>query len=302
MDLYDFSYKTTHAGRSHRIFVRFFVQLAHSGRTRLLFVRSFVQLIALWPHVPWFCTTFRTKQRTQADRTVFLYDSSYNSRTLVARAFFLYDLSYNSSHSGRTRLLFVRCIVQNNAYRRPAPWFCTMFRTKQRTQADRTVFLYDLSYNSSHSGRTCHGFVRFFVQNNARRPIAPYFCTILRTTRALWPHAPSFCTIFRTTHRTLAARAMVLYDFSYKTTHAGRSHRIFVRFFRSIPRAQSQNTTVRANHRTPRLGSRPPSRRPRPVTDARTSHARLVPSICRRPSAALVAAAITAATPPAGCG
>jgi hypothetical protein len=165
------------------------------------------------------------------------------------------------------------------------PLFCTILRTTHRTLVARAFFLYDVSYKTTHTGDPRLGFVRLFVQNNARRPIAPYFCTI-----------------FRTTHRTLAARAMVLYDFSYKTTHAGRSHRIFVRFFRSIPRAQSQNTTVRANHRTPRPGSRPPSRRPRPVTDARTSHARLVPSICRRPSAALVAAAITAATPPAGCG
>lgn len=38
--------------------------------------------------------------------------------------------------------------------------------------------LYDSSYNSTHSGRTHRIFVRCIVQNNARRPIAPYFCTI----------------------------------------------------------------------------------------------------------------------------
>jgi len=122
----------------------------------------------------------------------------------------LYDFSYKTTHSGEPRHDFVRFFVQNNARRTRAPWFCTIFRTKQRTQDARALVLYDFSYKTAHVDRSHHGFVRFFVQNSAR-----------------WPLAPWFCTIFCTKQRTQDARAMVLYDFSYKTTHAGRTHAWF---------------------------------------------------------------------------
>jgi len=118
----------------------------------------------------------------------------------------LYEISYNSKRSGHFPCDFVRNIVQLQAVRPFSKRFCTKYRT---TPSGPTVFqaiLYEISYNSTWSGRFPSDFVRNIVQLHSVRPFLKRFCTKYRTT----PFGP-------------AVSQAIMYEMSYNSVRTANS-------------------------------------------------------------------------------
>ncbi|OBR65856.1 hypothetical protein A7K91_17660 [Paenibacillus oryzae] len=75
---------------------------------------------------------------------------------------------------------FVRFVVQNEAKQRCDLGFCTIGRTKRSEAALRFGILYDWSYKIERSSAAVWDFVRFVVQNGAKKRYGLEFCTIYR--------------------------------------------------------------------------------------------------------------------------
>jgi CRISPR/Cas system endoribonuclease Cas6 (RAMP superfamily) len=116
------------------------------------FVRKIVQLHSVRPFSKRFCTKNRT---TPFGPTIFQA--------------VLYEKSYNSERSGRFPSGFVRKIVQLHSVRPFSNRSCTKYRTTPLGPAVFQAVLYEISYNSTRSGRFSSGFVRNIVQLHSVR-------------------------------------------------------------------------------------------------------------------------------------
>jgi len=124
----------------------------------------------------------------------------------------LYEISYNSKRSVRFSSGFVRNIVQLHSVRPFSKRVCMKYRTTPFDPAIFQAILYEISYNSTWSGRFPSDFVRNIVQLHSVRPFSKRLCTKYRTT----PRGPA---VFQA----------IMYEISYNSTWSGRFPSDYVR-------------------------------------------------------------------------